>query len=851
MTNKRPSSRRLHGPEEDVAKRFPALAGRLNLVVPTVGVKCPAGHEMKLPAQYAVEGREFYCPHCRRSYRISSMAIEAARRKARVWPRARKPVPPVMDALYRKAPDGGEANYVPDRWRPAARRILRRSWRALRAVGRAMVDIAARAIALPGWTLGLPVRAARALARRRRARRKRAEPQAPPQTARADASQLAAYQELARAFPAIAERLRPVLLPEVELECPAGHRLSVLAELAAAGREVFCPHCHAAFSPGAGPAAKVAEPAAIKDTRTARRVPGRLGRFGRRVRRHLARMSGWMISCIIHAALLMIAMLLGIRVSANVGREKAVIIESSMDPPREYQLVEISKDRDIFKKLTAEDKGAESCEVDKPLVAPQLAARPAEEVTEDASLRPPKSTVSKIPADSLMMDPTMLMTRRGRIMYVKAPAGQGTTTPVPTGKYAPGVTAGLGPGIMAMRGDAEVRLRAAKRFGGGADTETAVELALKWLAARQLNDGSWGARFRRATASNAQYLSTSALATLAFLGAGYTAQHGKHKKNVSKALDWLIENQKPGGAWTLNASQQQMHAQGIAALALCEAYMMQRGAKGSDRLGAAAQKAVDFIVKSQCPYSAWGYNPYPGGGRQHHVENSVTIWNGMALKAAKTVGLRVDGKALAGMVKWLDDGQAAGGKYSYSGTYDGRGRTTGDGGQGSPCMVASSMMMRFWTGTRPGGRRTKESADLVLRGMRGCLNFAERAAGPRGPAVARERRSGVYFMHHGTIAMFQMGGKHWEAWNPLMKKLMLNGQHKDGHWSGFSNDYFCTALGALTLESYYRYSPLYHKSPEPAKAPAAESKEKPEPAPAPTWPSRRSGKPLELLEKDS
>ncbi len=71
------------------------------------------------------------------------------------------------------------------------------------------------------------------------------------------------------------------------------------------------------------------------------------------------------------------------------------------------------------------------------------------------------------------------------------------------------------------------------------------------------------------------------------------------------------------------------------------------------------------------------------------------------------------------------------------------------------------------------------------------------------------------------VAQLKMGGKHWQAWNPEMKKTLLELQEKkgadDGSWAPSQGYGMCacvgrtmsTALGAMTLEVYYRYLRIY------------------------------------------
>jgi len=82
-----------------------------------------------------------------------------------------------------------------------------------------------------------------------------------------------------------------------------------------------------------------------------------------------------------------------------------------------------------------------------------------------------------------------------------------------------------------------------------------------------------------------------------------------------------------------------------------------------------------------------------------------------------------------------------------------------------------------------------------------------------------------YYWYYGTLVMFQMGGKYWSAWNPAMRDMLIakqrRGGDEDGSWdccgpedSGeghYTGRVYRTALGALCLEVYYRYLPMYSK----------------------------------------
>jgi hypothetical protein len=74
----------------------------------------------------------------------------------------------------------------------------------------------------------------------------------------------------------------------------------------------------------------------------------------------------------------------------------------------------------------------------------------------------------------------------------------------------------------------------------------------------------------------------------------------------------------------------------------------------------------------------------------------------------------------------------------------------------------------------------------------------------------------LYYWYYGTHAMFQYGGKNWQTWNRAMKNALLTSQRQGGcadgswdpvdKWGMVGGRVYSTAIGALTLEVYYRYT---------------------------------------------
>jgi len=353
-----------------------------------------------------------------------------------------------------------------------------------------------------------------------------------------------------------------------------------------------------------------------------------------------------------------------------------------------------------------------------------------------------------------------------------------------------GVTGVMGVGGGGMAGvygyrDGGGRKRAVARFGGSPATESAVDAALRWLARHQEADGHWDTR--KLEAGQQYDVGVTGLATLAFLGAGHTEKTGKFRDNVRRAVAWLIKQQDAEGALSSQRGGKFGYQHAIAGLALAEAYGMAKVPATRE----AAQKAVDWTVKKhQVPYGGWRYSAREAG------DTSVTGWFIMQLKSAKVAGLKVDHGAFQGATKFLDEVTRPDGRSSYMKS---RGPTH--------IMTSVAVVGRQFMGVRNTEPLLKNAADYMLR--------------TKLPEWQGSAYGTFYYWYYGTLGMFQMGGERWKKWNKALKPVLLTNQRKggdeDGSWDLLggldkrAGRAYTTAMGALSLEVYYRYLPMYSK----------------------------------------
>ena len=359
------------------------------------------------------------------------------------------------------------------------------------------------------------------------------------------------------------------------------------------------------------------------------------------------------------------------------------------------------------------------------------------------------------------------------------------------------------PGMLPSRSGA-TKTKLLKEYGGTTESEKAVSLGLAWLARQQKPDGSWA--FDQG--SKEKVVAATGLALLPFLGAGVTHKakdkedEGKYTKTVSAGLAYLMKQCPVNGpnAGRLSAD---MYEQGIATLALCEAYGMTK----DPVLKPHAQAAVNFIQKAQSANGSWGY------GAGQNGDTSILGWQVQALFAAQqTKDLVVDERVIKKAVQFLDSVAAGARKATY-------GYSTSAGAQPGTALTAVGLWSRAcidkWGPEHPG----------MAEGVTGLM---------KNPPAGKGAMKNLYYYHYATQVVRAAGGDEWKTWNEGpkaadgtrkggMRDWLVQAQvrkeddaTKHGSWDpeiGWFGQ-SCGRLGTtavcvLQLEVYYRYLPLF------------------------------------------
>jgi hypothetical protein len=327
-----------------------------------------------------------------------------------------------------------------------------------------------------------------------------------------------------------------------------------------------------------------------------------------------------------------------------------------------------------------------------------------------------------------------------------------------------------------------------KKFNNSTATEEAVYRTLRWLKKNQQPNGSW----------RNNGVAMTSLAILTFLAHGEKPGDSKEfGETVQKGLEYLMSQQDVQGHF--KGSDGHEYSLPIAAYALCEAY----GMTLNPNVKKAAEKALATIVNGQHPSGGWDYNVK----QSDRDDTSYMGWCAQAIKAGRMAKLEVEGldKALKLAVRGFKKNAGASGGFGYTAPSGNHGMTS----VGTLCMQLLGAADH---------KETKLSLDVMDKWMPSLGEKSDSIGG----------QSLQYYFYYATQCRFHTGGKRWDSWNEMMKRVYVPAQkvlkkedsgyvdhqgnpqeigwweNKDQHTDRPVMD---TCLAALQLMVYYRNLP--------------------------------------------
>mgnify|MGYP001109195005 CR=1 FL=1 len=298
-----------------------------------------------------------------------------------------------------------------------------------------------------------------------------------------------------------------------------------------------------------------------------------------------------------------------------------------------------------------------------------------------------------------------------------------------------------------------------------------VEKGLKYLAANQAPDGSWGGdRYGR-------HAGITALGCLAFMADGHLPGRGEYGRAVERGLNFVLSCAQETGLIAADTSHGPMYGHGYATLFLGEIY----GMTGDPRVREALVKAVRLIVNTQNAEGGWRYQPMP-----LDADISVTICQIMALRSARNAGISVPKETIDRAIAYVRQCQnPADGGFRYM---------LNAGGSAFPRSAAGVASLYY------AGVYEDDALDKGLAYLNRTRNSVRVSGGH------------YYYGHYYAVqAMYLAGGKHWAEYFPYIRQELIAAQGPNGNWTSAHGDQYATAMALIILQVPNRLLPIFQR----------------------------------------
>jgi hypothetical protein len=291
----------------------------------------------------------------------------------------------------------------------------------------------------------------------------------------------------------------------------------------------------------------------------------------------------------------------------------------------------------------------------------------------------------------------------------------------------------------------------------------------------------------------------TSLAIMAMAATGYQPSDPTPEgEAMRKALAFVLRPEAQGkDGYFGEADGSRMYGHGITTLMLSEMLGMGADAAQDELIRNKCRLAIDLILRSQkvskndSNKGGWRYSPDSGDS-----DMSVTVWQTMALRAAKNAGIDVPVEAIDDAVGYI--------RRLYAPDAEGRGAPKFGG-----------------FGYQTKGREISTTAEGLLA-MQVCGQYnADEVKGSSDRLLKEGVRQGerwfFYTTYYYAQGMYQRGGKHAEEARRVVADLLLPLQSREGWWEGINGEerqggkVYATAMAVLSLSVKDHFLPIYQR----------------------------------------
>jgi len=328
-----------------------------------------------------------------------------------------------------------------------------------------------------------------------------------------------------------------------------------------------------------------------------------------------------------------------------------------------------------------------------------------------------------------------------------------------------------------------------------ARVDEAVKRGVAYLMSQQRQDGS---------ISDGRYpTAITALSIMAICASGHPpSEKSREGEVVRRALEYVLQDERVEKGYFGERDHSRMYGHGITSLMLAETIGMGADKDQDIRVRDRLKQALDIIYWSQerkgphnkDQYGGWRYQP-----KDADSDLSITIWQVMALRAAKNAGMEVPKSVIDKAVEYI--------KRCYRSDRDDNGRPKD---LKSACGYQPTHAPRF--ASAAAGLRA-----LQVCGEYGALETTGSAVWLKEHKPQLDERFFYYGMYYYAQAMYQQGNDYAKEARAFVETTFLEKQKPDGSWEsadGQERDAgitYATSMALLSLSVKYHYLPLFER----------------------------------------
>jgi squalene cyclase len=294
----------------------------------------------------------------------------------------------------------------------------------------------------------------------------------------------------------------------------------------------------------------------------------------------------------------------------------------------------------------------------------------------------------------------------------------------------------------------------------------AVQHGLAFLAARQHDDGSFGADVYRG------HVAVTAFVGRAMMASGSKPGEGPYGEHLSKILAYLLSRVQESGLITSKDATEPApmygHAFALTFLAECQK------AVPKDETKEKIERAVKLIVKTQNKEGGWRYLPKPDD-----ADLSVTVTQLMALAAVRDAAVDVPKGTIDRAIEYVKKSQNTDGGFRYQLT---------EGGTSGFARSAAALTALYCGGAQADGEE-------VGKGYQYVAKF------PAAKTIGQPEVFYFYGHYFAARVMSHAPAADWDRWYTAVSDRLVEQQRKDGSWHDSASVELGTAMACLTLQT--------------------------------------------------